>query len=132
MAKNEYFYGLGRRKAATARARLTGGKGVITINGKAAAEYFSGNTTLLAELTDPLATNGKQKELDGSLVISGGGPAGQVDAAKLAISKSISVMNEELGKVLRKAGLMKRDPREKERKKYGLRSARKREQFSKR
>ena len=54
MAKNEYFYGLGRRKAATARARLTGGKGNITINGKTAAEYFSDNTTLLAELTDPL------------------------------------------------------------------------------
>ena len=132
MAKNEYFYGLGRRKSATARARLTGGKGVITVNGKDAAEYFSKNTTLLAELTDPLAAIGKQKELDVSLVISGGGMAGQVDAAKLAIAKSIAVMNEEFRTTLKKAGLMKRDPREKERKKYGLRSARKREQFSKR
>ena len=132
MAKHEYFYGLGRRKAATARARLTGGKGVITINGKPAADYFSGNTTLLAELTDPLAAINKQKEFDVSLVISGGGPSGQVDAAKLAISKSISVMDEGLRATLKKAGLLKRDPREKERKKYGLRSARKREQFSKR
>ena len=132
MAKNEYFYGLGRRKAATARARLSGGKGNIMINGKPAAEYLSNNSTLLAELTDPLATIGKQKEFDVSLVISGGGPAGQVDAAKLAISKSISAMNEELRSTLKKAGLLKRDPREKERKKYGLRSARKREQFSKR
>lgn len=132
MAKNEYFYGLGRRKSATARARLTGGKGIITVNGKDAAEYFSKNTTLLAELTDPLAAIGKQKDLDVSLVISGGGMAGQVDAAKLAIAKSISVMNEEFRSTLKKAGLMKRDPREKERKKYGLRSARKREQFSKR
>jgi small subunit ribosomal protein S9 len=132
MAKNDYFYGLGRRKAATARARLTGGKGVITVNGKPAAAYFSENTTLLAELTDPLALIGKQKELDVSLVISGGGLAGQVDAAKLAIAKAISVMNEELRSTLKKGGLLKRDPREKERKKYGLRSARKREQFSKR
>lgn len=132
MAKNEYFYGLGRRKAATARARLFGGKGVITINGKTAEDYLSGNTTLIAELTDPLAVIGKQKEFDVSLVISGGGLAGQVDAAKLAIAKAISIMNEDLRGTLKKASLLKRDPREKERKKYGLRSARKREQFSKR
>lgn len=132
MAKNDYFYGLGRRKVATARARLTGGKGVVTVNGKPANEYFSENTSLLAELTDPLALIGKQKELDVSLVVSGGGRAGQVDAAKLAIAKAISVMNEELRSTLKKGGLLKRDPREKERKKYGLRSARKREQFSKR
>jgi small subunit ribosomal protein S9 len=132
MAKNEYFYGLGRRKAATARVRLSGGKGNITVNGKPAADYFSNNTTLLAELTDPLAAINKQKDFDVSIVIKGGGPAGQVDAAKLALSKSISAMDEGLRATLKKAGLLKRDPREKERKKYGLRSARKREQFSKR
>lgn len=132
MAKNEYFYGLGRRKAATARARLFGGKGNITINGKTAEEYLSGNKTMIAEVTDPLALIGKQKEFDVTLVISGGGLAGQVDAAKLAIAKAISVMNEDLRGTLKKASLLKRDPREKERKKYGLRSARKREQFSKR
>lgn len=132
MAKNDYFYGLGRRKAATARARLSGGKGVVTVNGKSASEYFDGNTTLLAELTDPLALIGKQKELDVSLLVSGGGMSGQVDAAKLAIAKAISVMNEDLRSTLKKGGLLKRDPREKERKKYGLRSARKREQYSKR
>ncbi|MDO8335709.1 MAG: 30S ribosomal protein S9 [Candidatus Saccharibacteria bacterium] len=130
--KNNYFYGLGRRKSATARARLTKGKGAITINGKAADEYLDKNTSLLAELTDPLAVIGKQKEFDVSLVIKGGGLSGQVDAAKLAIAKSISVMNEDLRGSLKKAGLLKRDPREKERKKYGLRSARKKEQFSKR
>lgn len=132
MAKNEYFYGLGRRKSATARARLFGGKGVITINGKPAEEYFDGNTTLLAELTDPLAIIGKQKEFDITLVISGGGTSGQVDAAKSAIAKAIAELDETKRPELKKAGLMKRDPREKERKKYGLRSARKREQFSKR
>ncbi len=132
MANPNYYYGLGRRKSATARARLTKGKGVITINGKTAEQYLDGNTSLLAELTDPLALIGKQKEHDVSLVIKGGGLSGQVDAAKLAIAKSISVMNEDLRSTLKKAGLLKRDPREKERKKYGLRSARKKEQFSKR
>lgn len=133
MAKsNDYFYGLGRRKSATARARLTGGKGIIVINGKPAEEYLDGNTTLLAELTDPLALIGKQKEFDVSLVISGGGTSGQVDAAKSAIAKAIAEMDETQRPGLKKAGFIKRDPREKERKKYGLRSARKREQFSKR
>lgn len=129
---NDYFYGLGRRKSATARARLTGGKGNITINGKTADEYLDSNKTLLAELTDPLALIGKQKEFDVSLVITGGGTSGQVDAAKSAIAKAIAEMDETKRPELKKAGLMKRDPREKERKKYGLRSARKREQFSKR
>lgn len=132
MAKNEYFYGLGRRKSATARARLIGGKGNITVNGKSAEEYFDGNTTLLAELTDPLAIVGKQKEFDVSLVISGGGASGQVDAAKSAIAKAIAELDETQRPALKKAGFIKRDPREKERKKYGLRSARKKEQFSKR
>ena len=133
MAKsNAYFYGLGRRKSATARARLVGGKGVITINGKPATDYLDGNTTLLAELTDPLALVGKQKEFDVSLVVSGGGTSGQVDAAKSAIAKAIAEMDETQRPTLKKAGFIKRDPREKERKKYGLRSARKREQFSKR
>jgi len=129
---NQYFYGLGRRKSATARARLIGGKGVIVINGKPADEYLNGNSTLLAELTDPLALVGKQKEFDVSLVISGGGTSGQVDAAKSAIAKAIAEMDDTQRSTLKKAGFMKRDPREKERKKYGLRSARKREQFSKR
>ena len=133
MAKsNNYFYGLGRRKSATARARLTGGKGDIVINGKSAEEYLDGNKTLLAELTDPLALVGKQKEFDISLIISGGGTSGQVDAAKSAIAKAIAEMDETRRSALKKAGFIKRDPREKERKKYGLRSARKKEQFSKR
>lgn len=129
---NEYFYGLGRRKSATARARLLSGKGVITINGKTAEEYFSGSQAQLAELLQPLMLIGKEKQFDVSLVVSGGGLSGQVDASKLAIAKAISAMNDDLRGTLKKASLLKRDPREKERKKYGLRSARKREQFSKR
>jgi small subunit ribosomal protein S9 len=133
MAKSDaYFYGLGRRKSATARARLMGGKGNVTINGSTAEEYFDGNKSLVAELTDPLALIGKQDAFDVTIVVSGGGMSGQVDACKLAIAKSISEMDESLRSTLKKAGHLKRDPREKERKKYGLRSARKREQFSKR
>ena len=127
-----YSYGLGRRKAATARARLYKGKGEITINNKVALDYLSGNKSLLAEVTDPLALAGKQKEFDVTILVSGGGLSGQVDAIKLAISKALTLEFPDLRPVLKKAGLIKRDPREKERKKYGLRSARKREQFSKR
>ena len=132
MAENKYTYGLGRRKAATARARLYKGKGEITINGKPALEYLSGDKSKLAEITDPLALTQKQKDYDITIVVKGGGLAGQVDAIKLAISKAITLEASDLRPVLKKAGFIKRDPREKERKKYGLRSARKKEQFSKR
>ncbi len=130
--KGKYTYGLGRRKAATARARLYKGKGEITINDKPALEYLSGDKSKLAEITDPLALAGKQKDYDITIRVSGGGLAGQVDAIKLAISKALVTEAVDLRPVLKKAGLIKRDPREKERKKYGLRSARKKEQFSKR
>ncbi|MEO8691455.1 MAG: 30S ribosomal protein S9 [Candidatus Saccharimonas sp.] len=127
-----YDYGLGRRKSATARARLTKGKGTITINGKSASDYLADNKTLLAEVTDPLAVAGKQKEFDVSILVRGGGISGQVDAIKMAIAKAIIVGAPDLRGTLKKAELLRRDPREKERKKYGLRSARKREQYSKR
>lgn len=132
MAEAKYFYGLGRRKSATARARLFAGKGNLTINDKPAAEYLSGNKTLLAEVTDPLALVNKQKEFDITIKVKGGGLAGQVDAIKLAIAKALTVGHADLRSTLKKAEFLRRDPREKERKKYGLRSARKREQYSKR
>jgi len=132
MAEGTYFYGLGRRKSATARARLFKGKGNVTINDKPASEYLSENKTLLAEVTDPLALVGKQKEFDITIRVSGGGLSGQVDAIKLAIAKALTVGHADLRSTLKKAELLRRDPREKERKKYGLRSARKREQYSKR
>ncbi|MFZ1250420.1 MAG: 30S ribosomal protein S9 [Candidatus Microsaccharimonas sp.] len=132
MADATYFYGLGRRKAATARARLYKGKGTVTINDKPATDYFDGNKTHLAEITDPLALVNKQKEFDVTIRVQGGGTAGQVDAIKLAIAKALTTAHSDLRPTLKKAELLKRDSREKERKKYGLRSARKREQFSKR
>lgn len=128
----KYTYGLGRRKSATATARLYAGKGELTINGKPALEYLSNNKTYLAEITDPLAIAEKQKAYDITILVKGGGLAGQVDAIKLAISKALVTEAPDLRPMLKKAGMMKRDPREKERKKYGLRSARKKEQFSKR
>lgn len=132
MAAAKYFYGLGRRKSATARARLLTGKGEITINDKTASEYLDGNKTMLAEITDPLALVGKQKDFNVSIKVSGGGLSGQVDAIKMAIAKALTASAADLRGPLKKAEFLRRDPREKERKKYGLRSARKREQYSKR
>lgn len=132
MADKKYIYGLGRRKSATARARLYKGKGEIIINDKPALEYLSNNKSMLAEITDPLALAEKQDKYDVSIKVKGGGLAGQVDAIKLAISKALTTEMADLRPILKKAGFLKRDPREKERKKYGLRSARRKEQFSKR
>lgn len=129
---SNYFYGLGRRKSATARARLTTGKGVITINQKKADDYLCGNEAWLSEVVHPLQIIGKDKAYDVSIRVVGGGLSGQVDASKLAISNALASMNDDLRGTLKKAGLLMRDSREKEPKKYGLRSARKREQFSKR
>lgn len=132
MAESKYFYGLGRRKSATATARLYAGKGKVTINGKSADDYLDNNKTLLAEITDPLALVNKQKDFDVTILVKGGGLSGQVDAIKMAVAKAITVGFADLRSPLKKAEFLRRDPREKERKKYGLRSARKREQYSKR
>ena len=132
MATKSYFHGLGRRKLATAQVRLYAGKGAVTINGKTATEYLDGNKTLEAELTDPLALVEKQKDFDVTVLVKGGGTAGQVDAIKLGIAKALTEADETLRDRLKKAGFLKRDSRIVERKKYGLKGARKREQFSKR
>jgi len=132
MAELKYFYGLGRRKSATAQVCLYAGKGKITINNKPAAEYLNDNKTHLAEITDPLALVSKQKDFDITVIVKGGGIAGQVDAIKLAVAKALTTGFSDLRSILKKAEFLIRDSREKERKKYGLISARKREQFSKR
>lgn len=129
---NSYFYGLGRRKSATARARLYSGKGNITINDKPAVEYLAGSEYLQHVLVRPLALLSKEKDFDISLKVTGGGVHGQVDACALAISKALAGMNDDLKSTLRRADLLKRDPREKERKKFGLKRARKQRQFTKR
>ncbi|HVX58766.1 MAG TPA: 30S ribosomal protein S9 [Candidatus Saccharimonadales bacterium] len=132
MADN-YFYALGRRKSATARVRLQSGKGVFKINDKDSGEYFAGSKSFVSELTRPFTV----LELDPekfalSAKVTGGGHASQVDAIRLAISKALVEMNEEYRGTLRRAELLGRDPREKERKKFGLKGARKKRQFTKR
>lgn len=129
---NSYFYALGRRKRATARVRLQNGKGSITINSKPAADYFENSKALLHELQQPFAVLEIENKYDVSAVVSGGGHASQVDAMKLGISKALATMNEDFKGNLRRADLLGRDPREKERKKFGLKSARKQRQFTKR
>jgi small subunit ribosomal protein S9 len=132
MAQNEYFYALGRRKAATARVRLQGGKGNIVVNGKPAAEYFAGSQLLLGELNQPFTALQQENKYDITVVVTGGGHAGQVDAIRLGIAKALAAMNEDLKSTLKRADLLSRDPREKERKKFGLKGARKQRQFTKR
>ena len=126
-----YHYGLGRRKEAIATARLYQGKGEIIVNGADASTYFN-NATLMAVLAQPLKLADQDSKLRVSLRVEGGGKAGQADAARLAISRALKVMSEDLHPTLKKAGFLTRDPREKERKKPGLKRARKASQFSKR
>ncbi len=132
MAKDSYFYALGRRKSATARVRLMGGKGTITINGQTAAEYFADSKYLLAKLQQPFVALDSVNKFDVSAVVSGGGHEGQVEAIRLGISKALVVMNEDLKATLKRADLLSRDSRERERKKFGLKGARKQRQFTKR
>lgn len=132
MAAQNYFYALGRRKSATARVRLQSGKGNIVINGKPAAEYFENSKTLLAELQKPFGALEIENKFDVSVLVSGGGHAGQADALRLGIAKALVMLNEDYKGTLRRAELLSRDPRERERKKFGLKSARKQRQFTKR
>jgi small subunit ribosomal protein S9 len=132
MAKNDYFYALGRRKSATARVRLQGGKGTIVVNGQPAEQYFADSKYLLNELQKPFATLEQENKFDITVVVSGGGHAGQVDAIRLGISKALTLMNPDVKSTLKRADLLSRDPRERERKKFGLKGARKQRQFTKR
>jgi small subunit ribosomal protein S9 len=132
-ATNNYFYALGRRKSATARVRLTNKKGEFTINGKVASEYFAGSKSLLNDLMQ--AFNSLELDPENftlSVKVSGGGHASQVDAIRLGIAKALTEINEDYRGTLRRADLLGRDPREKERKKFGLKGARKKRQFTKR
>ena len=132
MAKDSYFYGLGRRKSATARVRLTSGKGAITINGKPAEQYLAGSKYLLASLQQPFVAVDNVNKFDVSVVVSGGGQLGQTEAIRLGIAKALVVLNPDLKSTLKRANLLGRDSREKERKKFGLKGARKQRQFTKR
>jgi small subunit ribosomal protein S9 len=127
-----YFYGLGRRKSSTARVRLTKGKGSVKVNDKTAQEYFSDSQAQLHELDKPFIALGQENKFDISAKVTGGGLAGQIAAIKLGIAKALIELNPDFKNTLRKADLLGRDPREKERKKFGLKGARKKRQFTKR
>lgn len=132
MADANYFYALGRRKNATARVRLANGKGEITVNGKPAKDYFADSAYLLKELDKPFKVLEQENKFTISAVVSGGGHSGQADALRLGISKALVLLNPDYKGTLRRAELLGRDPREKERKKFGLKGARKQRQFTKR
>jgi small subunit ribosomal protein S9 len=126
-----YHYARGRRKEAIATVRLLPGKGEILVNEMPATDYFN-NDSLIAVVQRPMKLAGQESKLKVSLHVSGGGKRGQADAASLAIARALNVMSEDLRPTLKKAGMLTRDSREKERMKPGLKKARKAPQFSKR
>ena len=130
--KKPYMYGTGRRKSSVARVHLIpNGTGAVTINGRDIDDYF-GLETLKLIVRQPLVATGTVGKVDIEATVAGGGVSGQAGAIRHGISRALLQYNEELRPVLKKAGLLTRDPRMKERKKYGLKKARRAPQFSKR
>ena len=130
-SKQKYFYGTGRRKHSVARVRVYNGSGNITINGRNIDDFF-GLETLKLIVRQPLALTDNLDKLDIVCTVKGGGVTGQAGAIRHGLSRALLVFNPELRPVLKKAGFLTRDPRMKERKKYGLKAARRAPQFSKR
>ena len=129
---NPYFYGTGRRKSSVARVRVyPNGTGAITINGRDIDEYF-GLDTLKLIVRQPMELTETVGAFDIVCTVTGGGVTGQAGAIRHGLSRALLQFNEETRPVLKKAGLLTRDPRMKERKKYGLKKARRAPQFSKR
>ena len=125
------FLGTGRRKTAVARVRLASGNGKITVNGRAFDNYFVLETQR-SQATMPLTVTGTAEKFDARINVSGGGPNGQADAVRHGIARALLKFDAALRPSLKAEGLLTRDPRMKERKKYGQPGARKRFQFSKR
>ena len=126
-----YFYGTGRRKSSVARVRLYNGTGKVTINGRDIDDYF-GLETLKVIVRQPLVLTDNADKFDVVCTVTGGGVTGQAGAIRHGISRALLLASEELRPALKKAGFLTRDPRMKERKKYGLKGARRAPQFSKR
>ena len=131
VTKDHYHYAIGRRKSARATVRLYSEKGESTVNGKPMSEYFN-NQTLLRTIEAPLVLTGQNDTTRAVIRVSGGGTKGQAEAVSLGLARALVVMSEDFRSSLRKNGFLTRDAREKERKKYGLKKARKAPQFSKR
>ena len=131
-SKRQYQYGTGRRKSSVARVRVyQGGTGSITINGRDIDDYF-GLDTLKMVVRQPLAATDTLGKVDIVATVEGGGVSGQAGALRHGISRALLLVNPEYRAILKKAGFLTRDPRMKERKKYGLKAARRAPQFSKR
>ena len=131
-SKRPYLYGTGRRKSSVARVHLIpGGTGVITINGRSIDDYF-GLETLKLIVRQPLNTTGTTDKVDIEATVSGGGVTGQAGAIRHGIARALLLVDESYRPMLKAAGFLTRDPRMKERKKYGLKAARRAPQFSKR
>jgi small subunit ribosomal protein S9 len=129
---DQYFEGIGRRKTSTARVRLhVGGSGEVQINEKPAGEYF-GRAADVQKLMTPLKIVGAENRFNVTVKVSGGGDTGQADAVAMGVARALVVSDPELKAVLRKAGYLTRDARAKERKKPGLKRARKAPQYTKR
>ncbi len=128
---NPYFYGTGRRKKSVARVRVYPGSGKITINDRDIDDYF-GLETLKLIVRHPLVLTGTSEKFDIICRVNGGGVTGQAGAIRHGLSRALLQYDEELRPTLKKAGFLTRDPRMKERKKYGLKGARRAPQFSKR
>ena len=126
-----YFYGTGRRKSSVARVRIVPGTGVITINGKNIDEYF-GLETLKLIVNQPFGATGTTGKFDIIALVNGGGISGQAGAIRHGVSRALLLADDTYRPLLKKAGFLTRDPRMKERKKYGLKAARRASQFSKR
>ncbi|HEY9804984.1 MAG TPA: 30S ribosomal protein S9 [Candidatus Obscuribacterales bacterium] len=126
------YWGTGRRKSAVARVRLVPGNGQLIINGKPGDLYLQFNAAYLAAAKAPLETLGLENEYDILVNAEGGGLTGQADSIRLGVARALCQLDPENRKPLKIEGYMTRDPRAKERKKYGLRKARKAPQFSKR
>ncbi len=126
-----YFYGTGRRKSSTARVRLYPGTGNITINGRDIDDYF-GLETLKLIVNQPFGVTNTIGKFDIVCLVRGGGISGQAGAIRHGVARALLASDEELRPSLKKAGFLTRDPRMKERKKYGLKAARRAPQFSKR
>ena len=126
-----YFYGTGRRKSSVARVRLYPGTGAITINGRDVDDYF-GLETLKLIMNQPFDVTDTMGKFDVVANVNGGGISGQAGAIRHGIARALLLADETFRGALKKAGLLTRDPRMKERKKYGLKAARRAPQFSKR
>jgi small subunit ribosomal protein S9 len=130
-AKTSEFLGTGRRKTSIARVRLANGSGKITVNGRPFENYFPIDT-LRAAATQPLTVTGTAEKVDARINVTGGGPNGQAGAVRHGIARALLQFDANLRPQLKAEGLLTRDPRMKERKKYGQPGARKRFQYSKR